>query len=138
VMAVVGLVLLDQGHEWTIVELQPAAAVARRNGAVRQFALGEKVETAGRQRGPLRPRPGDVDEVAVRLYDLLRQFRERVRNGKPAYTVFDDKTLAAIAAAAPADLAALSSVRGVGPAKLEQYGDEVLELATLAAAPEPD
>jgi DNA helicase-2/ATP-dependent DNA helicase PcrA len=137
VMAAVGLVLVDQGQEWTIVELEPAAAVAARNGAVRRFALGEKVETAGRQRGPLRPRTGEVDEAAVRLFDLLRQFRERVRSGKPAYTVFDDKTLAAIASAAPADLAALAAVRGVGPAKLEQYGDDVLELAALAAAPEP-
>ena len=73
----------------------------------------------------------------MRLFDLLRQFRERVRDGKPAYTVFDDKTLAAIADAAPADLGALAAVRGVGPAKLEQYGDDLLELVVLASAVEP-
>ena len=136
VMAVVGLVLIDQGQAWTIVELEPAAAVARRHDAVRKFALGERVETAGRQRGALRPRVGGVDDTSVRLFDLLRQFRERVRNGKPAYTVFDDKTLAAIASAAPGDLAALAAVRGVGPAKLEQYGDEVLELVASAVIDE--
>ena len=134
VMAVVGLVLVDQGHEWTIIELEPAAAVAERNGATRKFALGEKVETAGRQRGPLRPRLGEVAEASVVLFDLLRQFRERVRNGKPAYTVFDDKTLAAIASALPGDLGALAAVKGVGPAKLEQYGDDVLELVAVATA----
>ena len=68
------------------------------------------------------------------LFDLLRQFRERVRNGKPAYTVFDDKTLAALASALPGDLAALAAVKGVGPAKLEQYGDDVLELVAVATA----
>jgi DNA helicase-2/ATP-dependent DNA helicase PcrA len=128
VMAVVGLALVDQGQEWTITELEPAAAVATRNGAIRRFALGEKVETSGRQRGVLRPRTGDVGEASVRLFDLLRSYRDRVRDGKPAYTVFDDKTLAAIASALPGDLAELAAVRGVGPAKLEQYGDEVLEL----------
>lgn len=132
VMASVGLVLVDQGQAWTIVELEPAAAVARRGDATRRFALGERVETAGRQRGPLRPRSGDVPDVAIRLFDLLRQFRERVRDGKPAYTVFDDKTLAAIATAVPDTLDALAAVRGVGPAKLEQYGDDVLGLVADA------
>jgi DNA helicase-2/ATP-dependent DNA helicase PcrA len=135
VMAVAGLVLVDQGQEWTIIELEPAAAVAARNGATRRFALGEKVETVGRQRGALRPRSGEVDEAAVRLFDLLRSFRDRVRDDRPAYTVFDDKTLAAIATALPDDLPSLSTVRGVGAVKLEQYGDEVLELSAAARRP---
>jgi superfamily II DNA helicase RecQ len=125
-------VLVDQGQEWTITSLEPAAAVAARGEATRKFALGEKVETRGRQRGALRPRSGDVDEPSVRLFDSLRSFRERVRNGKPAYTVFDDKTLAAIATALPDDIAALAAVRGIGPAKLEQYGDDLLELTAAA------
>ena len=41
-------------------------------------------------------------------------------------SVFDDKTLVAIATALPGDLQQLAAVKGVGPAKLEQYGDEVL------------
>jgi DNA helicase-2/ATP-dependent DNA helicase PcrA len=135
VMAVIGLVLVDQGQHWPIVELEPAAAVtAAGNGAIRKFALGEKVETAGRQRGALSPRPGLIDEASVRLFDLLRGYRDRVRDGKPAYTVFDDKTLAAIATVLPIDLAELAAVKGVGPAKLEQYGDDVLELTAAARA----
>jgi DNA helicase-2/ATP-dependent DNA helicase PcrA len=132
VMAVIGLVLVDQGQTWTITELEPAAAVAERNGAVRKFALGEKVETAGRQRGPLRPRPGDVEEPSVRMFDALRSYRERVREGKPAYTVFDDKTLVALATALATDAAELAAVKGIGPAKLEQYGDDLITLATEA------
>ncbi len=137
VMAVVGLGLVDQGQTWTITELEPAAAVAVRNATTRKFALGQKVETTGRQRGILRPRSGDVEEASVRLFDLLRAYRDSVRDGKPAYTVFDDKTLAAIATAIPADLAALAGVKGVGPAKLEQYGDDVLELVVAATDPGP-
>ncbi len=132
VMAVPGLVLVDQGHDWVITELEPESAIAERDGATRRFPIGAKVETAGRQRGQLGPRPGEVDEASVRLFDRLRQFRDRARDGKPAYTVFDDKTLAAIASALPDDLDALARVKGVGPAKLEQYGDDVLTLVADA------
>src|SRR5690606_22885644 len=134
VPAVVGLVLVDQGHEWTITELEPQAAVATRGTAVRRFPIGSKVETLGRQRGRLGPRPGDVSEATVRAFDLLRAFRDRARNGKPAYTVFDDKTLAAVASALPADAGELAGVRGVGPAKLDQYGDDVLAAVATALA----
>jgi DNA helicase-2/ATP-dependent DNA helicase PcrA len=126
VMAVEGIVLVDQGHEWTVVALEPEAAVAERNGTTRRFRLGSAVETLGRQRGELRPRPGEVDAASALAFDRLRQFRDRARNGKPAYTVFDDKTLAAIAQRLPASLDELARVKGVGPAKLEQYGDTVL------------
>ena len=132
VMAVVGLVLVDQGQEWTITDLEPEAAVTERNGAVRRFRIGAKVETVGRQRGQLAARCGETSEAGVRAFDQLRVFRERARNGKPAYTVFDDKTLAAIASTLPSDLGELAGVKGVGPAKLELYGDDVLTIVETA------
>ena len=78
--------------------------------------------------------PGEIEPAGVVAFDLLRQFRDRARNGKPAYTVFDDKTLAAIATSLPASLDELARVRGVGPAKLEQYGDSVLGVVSDALA----
>ena len=51
--------------------------------------------------------------------------------------MFDDKTLAAIASALPEGLPELAAVRGVGAVKLEQYGDEVLELTEVAKRGEP-
>jgi DNA helicase-2/ATP-dependent DNA helicase PcrA len=128
VFAVPGLVLVDQGHEWLVTGLEPEAAVAERNGATRRFRIGAKVETAGRQRGVLAARPGSITDASVVAFDELRRYRDRARNGKPAYTVFDDKTLAGIADALPADLAELARVKGVGPAKLEQYGDDIIDL----------
>jgi DNA helicase-2/ATP-dependent DNA helicase PcrA len=53
-------------------------------------------------------------------------------DGVPAYVVFHDKTLEEIARRRPRDLAGLGAVPGIGPAKLDRYGDEVL--AALAAA----
>src|SRR5581483_2214600 len=60
----------------------------------------------------------------------LRAWRlERARaDNVPPYVVFHDAVLHAIAAARPASLGELAQISGVGPAKLERYGDEVLAL----------
>ncbi len=44
----------------------------------------------------------------------------------PPYIIFHDSTLAAIAAARPRSLADLAGISGVGPTKLERYGEEVV------------
>jgi superfamily II DNA helicase RecQ len=44
----------------------------------------------------------------------------------PAYVVFHDTTLAAIADERPRSLPALRRIRGMGPMKLERYGGEIL------------
>jgi DNA helicase II / ATP-dependent DNA helicase PcrA len=62
--------------------------------------------------------------------ERLRAWRlERAReDGVPPYVVFHDTVLHAIADAQPASLGELSQIAGVGPAKLERYGDAVLAL----------
>jgi DNA helicase-2/ATP-dependent DNA helicase PcrA len=62
------------------------------------------------------------------LFAGLREWRLRRAqdDGVAAFMVFDNKTLVAIAERSPRDHAELASVPGVGPKKLEQYGDEVL------------
>ena len=71
--------------------------------------------------------PATVDE---RLFEALREWRlETAREADvPAFVVFTDATLTAIAETAPADVAGLARINGVGPAKLERYGAEVLGL----------
>jgi DNA helicase II / ATP-dependent DNA helicase PcrA len=77
------------------------------------------------------PRPAEPDDP---LYAKLKRWRlERATaDDLPAYVVFHNSTLAEIAGRKPRDLSELGSVPGVGPTKLERYGDEVL--AVLAAA----
>jgi len=70
----------------------------------------------------------DLDEAGARRFAALRDLRNDLRDGKPAYVVFDNKTLAAIARNAPTSRQELARISGVGPAKLERYGDAVVEL----------
>ena len=62
--------------------------------------------------------------------DALREWRrqEAARRSVPAYVVLHDRTLAALAAARPSTLDALSEIPGIGPAKLEAYGKDLLAL----------
>jgi DNA helicase II / ATP-dependent DNA helicase PcrA len=132
-----GMVIVDMGTEWTIQNLEPDGVVTRSGTATRRFPVGARVATLGRQQGALRLADGAAPGVSARLFDELRRFRERVRGGKPAYTVFDDKTLAAIATAVPTGLEALVQVRGVGPAKLEQYGDDIVGIVESVVEDDP-
>jgi len=70
----------------------------------------------------------DLDPEAQARFEALRELRGRLRDGKPAYVVFDNKTLVAIARDAPTTETELRHIPGVGPAKLERYGESVLEL----------
>ena len=67
-----------------------------------------------------------LDDDGRRRFEALKDLRNDLRDGKPAYVVFDNKTLVAIAEAVPASKSELSRIAGIGPAKLEQYGDAVL------------
>ena len=67
---------------------------------------------------------------ALREWRLARARADEV----PAYVVFNDRTLAELVARTPRTLAELAAVPGIGPAKLERYGPELLaRLAEVAA-----
>ena len=72
----------------------------------------------------------------VEVLDRLRRWRRETStaDGVPAYVVFHDATLEAIAAARPANLTELLKVSGVGDSKLRKYGEEVLEVLRGAPA----
>jgi DNA helicase-2/ATP-dependent DNA helicase PcrA len=79
--------------------------------------------TGGEQ--PVEARPEGFE--ALKAWRLGRARAEEV----PAYLIFHNSTLAEIAGRRPTSLAELAAVPGVGPQKLERYGEEVL--AALAA-----
>jgi ATP-dependent DNA helicase RecQ len=68
--------------------------------------------------------------LALKEWRLARARSEEV----PAYVVFNDRTLAELVVRAPRTIAELADVPGIGPAKLERFGSELLAaLADLAA-----
>ena len=71
--------------------------------------------------------PSAYDE---QLYGALREWRrQRASDEKvPAYCVFTDATMTALAEMQPHDIAALVRVPGIGQGKLDKYGDEILHL----------
>ncbi|WP_338672827.1 ATP-dependent DNA helicase UvrD2 [Streptomyces sp. SCSIO 30461] len=73
--------------------------------------------------------PSDMDEA---LYERLREWRSgQARElGQPAYCVFTDKTLMAIAEAVPGSEGELAVISGVGSRKLERFGVDVLAICT--------
>ncbi|MEV6958817.1 ATP-dependent DNA helicase UvrD2 [Streptomyces sp. NPDC051207] len=84
--------------------------------------------------------PSDMDEG---LYERLREWRavQARRSGQPAFCVFTDKTLMAIAETAPEDEYELARIPGVGMRKLNRYGADVLALCAgqdLASEDEDD
>jgi ATP-dependent DNA helicase RecQ len=81
--------------------------------------------------------PADFPVEATPLFEHLRAWRATTAKEQsvPAYVIFHDATLRAIAALRPTTLAELGTVSGVGQGKLTKFGQQVLD--ALAEAPTP-
>jgi ATP-dependent DNA helicase RecQ len=104
--------------EYPVVEITSAGHDAAAHGTVPALTLPAEATSVQRT------------DVPVETLDRLRRWRlETARaDGVPAYVVFHDATLAAIASARPANLTELLRVPGVGESKLRKYGNDVLEV----------
>jgi DNA helicase-2/ATP-dependent DNA helicase PcrA len=82
-----------------------------------------------------KPRRGDTGDADDPVFAALREWRTGIARDEamPPYVIAHDATLAAIAEAKPRSLAALRRVKGMGPAKLEKYGDEILSVVERVA-----
>jgi ATP-dependent DNA helicase RecQ len=112
--------------------------VLRLNGASRAVLRGEQ-QIWLRRTEPKRERarkvraPRLAADAALHgdpLFQRLRAWRSEIakEHAVPAYVVFSDATLQAIAASRPQSLAELRSISGVGDKKLATYGAVLLEL----------
>lgn len=82
--------------------------------------------SAGGDRGP----SFHDDPAGKDLFERLRVLRKELADKArvPAYIVFSDKVLREMASRKPASAAELLDVPGVGPAKLERYGEAFLDV----------
>jgi len=81
-------------------------------------------------RGAPSPAASTLDAAGQARFAALKAWRGEVakEHNLPAYVIFHDATLAAIAERAPATLEDLQGISGIGSKKLEAYGSDVLRV----------
>ncbi len=136
--------LVAAGHlrvegEYHTLSLAPSAravlrgetrVLLRRVADARRVAAERTARAARRPVAPTLP----LDEAALERFAVLKNWRAEVARAHnlPAYIVFHDATLAEMARESPSDLVALAGIGGVGAAKLERYGTEILRVLQTA------
>ncbi|HEU0153295.1 MAG TPA: DNA helicase RecQ [Arenimonas sp.] len=95
---------------------------------LREESVRKREKGARGPRSGTAPAPVALDAADQPLFEALRQLRAELAREQsvPAYVIFHDATLRAIAERRPASLEALGQVSGVGAAKLDRYGEQVL------------
>jgi ATP-dependent DNA helicase RecQ len=97
--------------------------------SLRQPSKAKRGGTKAKREVPAEDLPvlsGADEALLARLRDLRRNISREEQ--VPAYVVFPDRTLAEMAARKPTNAAALGKIRGVGPVKLDKYGERFLEV----------
>lgn len=99
-----------------------------------QVALRADLVERARKARPARAAAEALPPDAARRFEALKTWRRATAEseGVPAYVVFPDATLVAIATVVPSRLDMLSRLPGVGAVKLQRYGQQLLQV--LAAA----
>jgi ATP-dependent DNA helicase RecQ len=118
--------LSHEGDEYPVIALSKKGAAALIEGEVLSLSRAPMAPAAPavpRSAATAAPAEGDLTE-------RLRAWRRGRAQaaGQPAYVVFTDKTMQALAAARPASREQLLAVPGIGPAKMEAFGEELLAL----------
>lgn len=125
-------VIVAQGEYGVLAVGEEGAAVLRGEAAVplRRDVLGRGGATRAKAS---RRAQGATDAVADAdrdLFEALRAWRAGVakEQGVPAYIVFGDATLRALAERRPASVTDLEGITGIGAKKRDAYGDAVLQV----------
>ena len=130
-------ILVPQGEYGTLALGEPAAAVLRGEAPVplRRDVLG-RGSSGGASRTRRSAASDSVDSADRGLFDALREWRARVakEQGMPAYIVFGDATLRALAEHRPGSPGELDGITGIGAKKREAYGAAVLEVIAASAS----
>ncbi|MFP4148476.1 MAG: HRDC domain-containing protein [Nitriliruptoraceae bacterium] len=124
------IVRLGRHHVVIALEDEPGASVRLPHGAT--VWLDGRAHRLGPPPPPGADRPATGAGVPAddALFEALRAWRTEVarRNGVAPYLVFHDRHLQAIAGRKPTTMGELAGCPGIGPAKLERYGDDLLDL----------
>jgi len=122
--------LLTPKGEYNTLAITPASAGVPRGETpvlLRHDVIGRKSRPAIARKTSAADTLGEGDRG---LFESLREWRagQAREQGVPAYIVFGDATLRALAEHRPSSLEELSGISGVGQKKLDAYGEQVLEV----------
>ena len=110
----------------------PSPFIAELTGQSAAIKTTRTVPSQNVQQPPSKksPKVDEITEYDTALFDALRAWRHEVARltSKPAFTVFGDATLKELAAFKPRSASGLSKIKGIGPAKLDQYSLVLLEI----------
>lgn len=125
--------LLKPEGEYGVLAITPQSAAVLSGD--RSVILRREPERPERSRSSRAPAPSDLPAADQPLFEALRAWRagEAKTQGVPAYIVFGDATLRAVASARPASIADLDGITGIGAKKREAYGQALLEVVAAGA-----
>jgi DNA helicase-2/ATP-dependent DNA helicase PcrA len=125
------VVRLSGGFAGRVIEIDEEGAVVELDPGPGQMQVrwGDTVTTPAGT-GPMVPEIETAGPIDTELFNRLKEWRMETARQRsvPAYVVFSDATLEAIATARPRNELELSLIKGVGPAKLDAYAEDILDL----------
>ena len=117
------------GHSGTVVDLTESAAIVEVGKARLRVPFGSEVRVQATTVHLVSPAEGSESSGPdEKFVNALRAWRSEAAKlaSVPAYVVLNDAELVGIATSRPKTLAELSRCKGVGPIRLERWGDELL------------
>lgn len=137
VPAKVGLSFEWGGYEFTVDAVRSDGVVVSTKGSrTTTLPFGWTFNASGQTRTLVAPTAtksrrvasGLLKETDADVYAALKAWRreQAKSDAVPAYVIFNDRTLEELSIVRPCVVADLLSINGIGPAKVDRYGDQIL------------
>jgi len=129
-------VRMSGGYEAAISEIDEDGALAQIVGSAAAVRLhwGQHISLIDGRSGTLvRSSPNGPDPVNAELVTRLKEWRRATatQKGMPAYVILHDSSIMELASRRPTTERALLEITGIGPGKVESYGEDLLALLEL-------
>ncbi|HEX6735782.1 MAG TPA: RQC domain-containing protein, partial [Azonexus sp.] len=126
-LAAAGLVHVDMAEHGALQLTETAREVLKGQRRVELRRPAKRKSPSSRSSATVVSDLAPADEA---LFQLLRKWRADTarEQGVPAYVILHDKTLRELAEARPVSHGLLAGITGMGSAKIEHYGEELLQL----------
>jgi ATP-dependent DNA helicase RecQ len=131
-LAAAGLVHVDMAEHGALQLTEAAREVLKGQRSVQLRQPAKRKSTPSRSSSTVVSDLAPADEA---LFQLLRKWRADTAREQsvPAYVILHDRTLRELAEVRPTSHGMLAGITGMGSAKIEHYGEELLALIREAA-----